>query len=259
MERIRDDAVRLRAMAPATVHRYVASAWLHALDGDAPGGRADAVSIASTARWETDTRAAKVVSRKYRFLWIANCKVASRSMLHALCAADPTARMVRGITVSELLRADPPIAEYTSFAFVRHPYSRALSFQARVVEARRNAKFHRDTIAPWHGLESSFGFAETCRWLATPWGSDHFGDRHWVSQAETVRIAGGLPDFLGSFEKLQEDRQRIMDRLGVPCGRLPHLNASAAKLSAEVSLDAHTRALLRRRYSGDFGLGGYDS
>ena len=188
----------------------------------------------------------------------ANCKVGSRSMLHALSAADPTARVFKGLTVSELLRADPRIAEYTSFAFVRHPYRRALSLHAMVVQSRRNSEMHRVSIAPWHGLESGFDFAETCRWLVTPWGSDCFADRHWVSQAETVRIAGGLPDFLGSFENLQQDWQCVMDRLGIPCHRLPHLNASAADDLAQDSLDAHTGALLRRRYSGDFSLGGYD-
>ena len=35
-------------------------------------------------------------------------------------------------------------------------------------------------------------------------------------------------------------------------------SVAAADLAPQDSLDAHTGALLRRRYSGDFSLGGYD-
>ena len=89
-----------------------------------------ALSVAATAMRETDTRAEKIVSRKYRFVWIANCKVASRSMISALCAADPSATVLMGRSIEELVDDDPELASYYSFAFVRHPYRRAFSFYA---------------------------------------------------------------------------------------------------------------------------------
>ena len=69
-------------------------------------------------------------------------------------------------------------------------------------------------------------FAEFCRWLDTPWGSDAFADRHWLSQHRQVRTAGGLlPDFLGHWECLDADWRAVTGRLGLPVRELPRLNA----------------------------------
>ena len=219
-----------------------------------------ALSVAATAMRETDTRAEKIVSRKYRFVWIANCKVASRSMISALCAADPSATVLMGRSIEELVDDDPELASYYSFAFVRHPYRRAFSFYAdKFVACREIPEKYRLFIEPYHGLESHFSFAEVCEWLHTPYGSDHFAERHWVSQEKTIRFAGGrLPDFIGHFENLHEDWQKVMAHLGMPSIALPHLNANDRGMPVEQHLDDYTTSLLRRRYAHDLTLGNYD-
>ena len=60
-------------------------------------------AMIATARRRPDRRAEKVVSSRYRFLWICNPKVASRSILEALRIADPGAELVTGATLGELL------------------------------------------------------------------------------------------------------------------------------------------------------------
>ena len=289
---IEASAARLRKIAPTQAHRHLAIDLLHAVSHDkirfaydkigadrtaphrtaphrtaphrtAPHRTAPhrtALSVVATAMRETDTRAEKIVSRKYRYLWIANCKVASRSMIAALCAADPSARVLKGRSVDELVRAHREIADYFSFTFVRHPYYRAFSFYAdKFLSCRDDPGKYRLFIEPYHGLESHFSFAEVCEWLNTPYGSDHFAERHWVSQDKTIRFAGGrLPDFVGQFENLPEDWQKVMARLGMPSIALPHLNASDRGMPVERHLDDYTTSLLRRRYASDLALGNYD-
>ena len=70
---------------------------------------------------------AKLLSRKYRFLWMINPKVASRSIMATLRCADPDAEGTGELSVSELYALHPEARDYCSFAFVRHPFSRALS------------------------------------------------------------------------------------------------------------------------------------
>ena len=190
MRRILANAMRLEEIAPTGIHRRLAADLLDALCHAGPGDHRESpqLSIAATAMQETDTRAEKFVSARYRSLWIANCKVASRSMIAALCEADPSARVIKGRSVEELAGADPAVADYRSFAFVRHPYRRAYSFYAdKILSSRSTPRQHRRFIESWHGLESRFSFAEFCEWLDTPYGSDHFAERHWVSQDRTLR------------------------------------------------------------------------
>ena len=153
----------------------------------------------------------------------------------------------------------PEAGEFFRFAFLRHPYHRIRSFHAdKHALARRDRNAHRWFIEPWHGLRPGMSFAEFCRWLETPCGSDVFADRHWLSQSRQVATADGrMPDFLGRFETLEADWRAVTERLRLSQVPLPRLNASGAGLAVEAGLDGESAALLRRRYAEDFALGCY--
>lgn len=111
-----------------------------------------------------------------------------------------------------------------------------------------------------YGLRKGMTFSEFCRWLNTPYGSDVFADRHWLSRHLQIRVAGGrLPDFVGSYEHLDADWRMVTERLGMPFRELPRLNARPAGMLIEEYLDDDTVALLKRRYADDFRLGGYEA
>ena len=223
---------------------------------------AAAAAIASTAARTPDLRAEKVVSRRYRFVWLCNPKAASRSLIAGLRAADPDAELVRHATLAEIQAARPEVADYTSVAFVRHPVGRCYSFwRDKHALAMRRRDARRWFIEPWHGLATGMTFAELCRWLVTPCGSDVFADRHWLSQHRQIRTADGrLADFVGAFERLDEDWRALCGRLGLAHRALPRLNAGPPGGGAAVEgLDAETRELLARRYAEDFRLAGYGS
>ena len=243
------------ARSQGTECRAVAAALAAAID---TGDDAAALALLSTAGRRPDLRAEKIVSRKYRYLWICNPKAASRSIIAALRAVDPGARPIRNRTLEEVLAAQPEARDYFRFAFLRDPVARALSFWA---DKHRLARTDRDNrrwfIDPWYGLSTGMGFEAFCRWLDTPFGSDAFADRHWLSQHRQLRDGDGrLPEFLGRYEHLDADWRALCDRLGLPLRALPRLNPRPEGCEAAPP-DADTAALLRRRYAEDFRIGGY--
>ena len=220
---------------------------------------ASALALVSTAARKPDRCAEKIVSHRYRFLWICNPKAASRSLIAALRAADPEAVLIRHRTLEQVLARHPEAGAFFRFAFLRHPYHRTRSFHAdKHALARRDRNARRWFIEPWHGLHSGMCFAELCRWLDTTCGSDAFADRHWLSQSRQVAAADGrMPDFLGRYETLEADWREVTERLRLPPVPLPRLNVNDAGLAGEAGLDGDIAALLRRRYAEDFALGGY--
>ena len=238
-------------------HRDVAAALADAVKAE---DYKTALALVTTAGRRADLRAEKVISRKYRFLWICNPKVASRSIIAALRAADPDARLIRDRTLDEVLARRPEARDYFSFAFVRHPFNRTLSCHAdKHSLARHDQDARRWFVEPYHGMRVGMSFGEFCRWLATPCGSDAFADRHWLSQHRQIRTAEGrLPDFVGHWESLEADWRTVAERLSMPCHDLPRLNVRPEGSSAEEQPDAVANALLRRRYAEDFRVGGYD-
>ena len=224
-----------------------------------------------------DLEAEKVVSHQYRCLWLCNPKVASRAIKTTLLGADPAAE-VHDASVSDLYARRPEARSYYSFAFVRHPFTRALSFHAELHAAHlictgeqrliKEAK-RRDLLGRFHRLAETSDFDDYCRWLGTPWGSDAFADRHFLSQHVQIRLHNGrLPDFVGRFEDLDADFRRVAARLGMAAPKLPVVNTlagwhatpealAAARSAAEARLTERNKALLRARYAEDFALGGY--
>ena len=263
---IRDQAlrpmVRRLAASPTAEHRDIASTLAAAIEAE---DDAAALALVSTAGCRPDLRAEKMVSRRYGFLWICNPKVASRSIISALRAVDPEVELIRGRTLDEILTARPEIKAYTSFAFLRHPCRRTYSFYAdKYVRALRDHRWFQWfrwfqwVIAPYYGVRVSMSFGELCRWLNTPCGSDAFANRHWLSQHRQIRDADGrLPDFIGAYERLDDDWRTITERLSMPFQELPRLNARPAGMIPEAALNDDTVALLRQRYVEDFELGGY--
>ena len=211
-----------------------------------------ALAIKQNARQRPDKKAEKIISHRYRFLWICNPKVASRSIIEALMALDTDAIRVEERTITELFSEFPEARHFYSFAFVRDPCERARSFFDDKLDTGPQAP-NWSADRRFFGLCKGMSFAEYCRWLDTPFGSDAFAERHWLSQYRQIEVDGCLPDYVGSYENLEESWRWVLSRLGVPHTELPHLNERRARTVC-ADLDDDSLAILRRRYARDYEL-----
>ncbi len=246
--------------------------------GAAARGRfAAAARMALTAARSPDLGAEKIISRKYRYVWLCVPKVASRSIMAALQGSAPDNEIFTGKSAVELFALRPEARDYYSFAFVRNPYTRALSFYSdlhfahrRYAEAaacRRKKEHAARFFKRFYGLAETGSFDDFCRWLSTPWASDAVADRHFLSQYLQIRLDGGRrPDFVGRFEHLDADFARVAGQLGLPVPALPLLHTmagwrttpaalQAARAAMSPHLTERNKALLRTRYAHDFDLG----
>lgn len=273
---------RRAGAAPARAGRVASLARRPRVVGDlaaklARGRLGEAFRIARVASGAPDLGAEKIVSHRFRCLWLCNPKVASRSIASALLQADPGAEVVSGASAAALLEARPELEEYFSFAFVRRPVGRALSLHAelRFAEQRnqgpqRSAKRTKREwfFARYPGLEDARSFTAFCRWLSSAYGSDDFADRHFLSQHVQIRLTDGrLPRFVGRLETLDADWRTVAARLGMPARPLPMLNtiagwdadpgaARAVREAAERRVAPAARALLEARYAEDCRIAG---
>lgn len=235
--------------------------------------------MARTASRLPDLGAEKILSREYRYLWLCVPKVASRSIRDALCRATPDAEVFVGKSIAEVFALRPEARNYYSFAFVRHPFSRALSFYTELHFAPRRyadpaQSQHKKEKAShffqrFYGLAGASGFNAYCQWLQTPYASDAVADRHFLSQYLQLELGGGrLPDFIGRLESLEADFRRAAEQLGMPTPDLPLLNTMAgwqpapaalntARSAASAGLTAENMALLAMRYAKDLALKEY--
>lgn len=221
-----------------------------------------------------------VLSRKYHCVWLRVTKSASSSILAALLAADPDCTIVR-MAESELYARQPEARGWFTFAFLRHPFSRALSFWSELHFAARDPAVQRRKqdkrtrkLERCYGLAGTEDFDAYCAWLHTPYGADAYTDVHVLSQSVRIRGAttarGSPPDFIGRMEELDADWARVSGEIGLPSQRLPLLNSVAgwSGLQREVEARRAARglnltepnvALLAGRYAADLALGGYSA
>ena len=260
-----------RLMANPSVFSDVSRALLY-------GKTVKARRMAITVLQEIEDVGMEIISRKFRFLWRANPKVASRSLVAALLNADPDAEIVHHLRLCEIYARYPETRGYYSFAFVRHPFDRALSFHTQLHRSHegyegnilsRRERFIGDKFARFYGLAETRDFDSYCEWLNTPYGSDAFANRHFLSQHLIIRTGQDrLPDFVGRFENLRADLNSIASEVGMPEPVLPMLNTmigwqatteavQAARSNMAAQLTDRNKVLLRKRYAEDFDLGGY--
>jgi dermatan 4-sulfotransferase 1 len=191
-------------------------------------------------------------------------KVATRSVQNALTkyAAGPDAldgvatwaqvaesakRYQRGAFAPEIRRLSESCF---TFSFVRNPLDRLLSAYTQQVSAVERRK----TIVRQHAIPFDATFAEFVRAVAEL--PDEGCNVHVRSQHRFVTDEDGvIVDYLGRFERLENDWGVLEDRFGFPA--LPHRQKSTHAPYTE----AYTPELARlaaKRYARDIELFGYE-
>ena len=140
-------------------------------------------------------------------------------------------------------------AEYFKFAFVRNPWDRLVSGYTYMVGKDSKG---RDT-AEWIAFLKQFASFED---FVLRWVNEENVERHktFVPQYRFVYDKHGLLslDFIGRYENLREDYQRICDTLGGG-EPLPHANKSE-RIDYRQYYSARTHDIVARVYAKDIEL-----
>lgn len=173
----------------------------------------------------------KIISDEYQFVCIAVPKVARTSLIDALTRNPPDSLTDSRLTVrpplGKILRKEK-YPSYFKFAFVRNPWARTVSaYKSKV--GRPSSPSTDRFIASCTGLELGMPFEAFVDWLGSDLGSDGVVDRHFCSQWLFVSDPGGTiaVDFVGRYERLQQDFDLAIRRIGLETFELPVLNSRA--------------------------------
>lgn len=204
-----------------------------------------------------------IISHRHRFVFIAVPKVASHSVRFALrsqlgaedeeqvslfvrrrIARPPFASQEHGHQLAREVREALGVgswADYLSFAIVRNPWDRFVSYVAFMM--RHNGAFDRDPRAAMH------------RVLANP---QHQSPVHFRPQSDFVTDESGalIVSRICRAERLQQDFDAVCETLALPRIALEIRNASSHRPYAD-HYDDELRAAVAARYRDDIERFGY--
>ncbi len=239
-------------MSQTKDHEFFVGALTDALDNNR---REDVIGILRHCTMLADPVSYRVISDKYKFVWFGVPRVASCSIREALLTLDPEARLLSVEPMDQICRRySEQIQNYFTFGFARHPLDRLWAcWQRRIAHPYPG-------IDLFHGLSLGMDFSAFCEWVVSPWGADHFADRHWLSQRYFLMKPDNTPvDFIGKCENIDKDWQAVSERIGLPLVDLPHTHRSFPPGLNEgpESLYSNLLVRLRERYAEDYMLGDY--
>jgi hypothetical protein len=136
-------------------------------------------------------------------------------------------------------------AAYFKFSIVRNPWDKVVSQYA--------AMRQRADLRSYIGLADDASLADYLALIA------RFEHVQWMPQVAFVQDTSGnsMLDFIGRFETLEADTQRVFARIGIDCPRLPRVNASQRWRDYRWYFNAGTRCAVARIYAADIEQFGY--
>lgn len=222
---------------------------LYALRWLARGGRAP----------QADLAIEKIYSDSGRYLYVANPKVATRSIIAFFEQNDADNIKVSHQTLMSLYANQQAFDNYFSFSFVRNPWARVYSCWLDKITNQK--KFCDLTIiSRYRGLYPDMPFEDFVSWLCGNEGGDDSADRHWMSQHRLMTGPQGeiLVKFIGKLEHLDVDFPKVAARLDVGSSQIANLNSNqSSPHSYRDYFTDQTRAMIAHRYQKDIELFGY--
>ena len=189
------------------------------------------------------------INYKKRYIFVAIAKTACTSVHRALDAPTPDPPPdIYHMSLKDILINFPESVDFYKFAFVRNPYD-------RLVSAYYNFRFnpeHQAWATPIYQFDTFkdfvFGFEATpCKDFI-----------HLRSQFDYLQVNGEVKlDFVGKYENLNQDFEKIKKDLGLSDVRLGH-HRRQEHPPYEKLYDEETKQAVRRIYKNDFEVFGYE-
>lgn len=222
-----------------------------------------------------------IVSHRHKFIFICNGKTGTTSIERGLGGLDESVDMNAGApglwdnkhmpaAVAKAVLPSPVWDGYFKFAFVRNPYDWCVSqFKHNFCSALRVRKLLRHPIMArqwlrahrenrvWRNkrmMESSdveFLFNHLKQYRGLP-GAEGLYQCNYVNDPDGNRLI----DFVGKFESLERDVERVQKQIGVRF-ELPHLNATERPHYSRFLAPSAVEAV-GRLWSVDFETFGYE-
>lgn len=215
------------------------------------------------------------ISRKYRYVFVENPKVACGTVKKTLQALE-FGRLIETpnvhdrtqsplLSISELNENEAESAftagEYFMFSFARNPFTRALSAYKNKIE---NKTKHKKSILRALGKDANdlsqlVTFKEFLRAILIQDPYDM--DNHWRPQNRQLFMPFLRYDLIGRFESFERDFANILNRI-VPNSNMVTISerSYATRSSHVISryYDSEAIELVRSIYEEDFSIFGYD-
>jgi sulfotransferase famil protein len=230
--------------------------------------------VTETDRWELARDDFEcILLERYRAVYIEIPKVACTSIKaaiadlvgvrledfggnpHAACWPTPG---------GEPGRRGPPFPGLVSFAFVRNPWDRLVSCYRDKIRGEVDGYTYftirpgvANCLARFEAFCAGMTFDDFVRAVASI--PDEHADAHFRSQHCFVTGGQGAlaVDFVGRYEQLTEDFQRISHILGLPAIELPRLQAARSPASYAAFYTPDTRRIVAERYARDLEMFGH--
>jgi len=134
--------------------------------------------------------------------------------------------------------------EYFKFSFVRNPWDKAVS-QFHYMKMRKDL---RDYI----GMDKNDAFK---RYLGLIQNKVHV---QWEEQHKFIldKDENILVDYIGQFESLQDDFNKICEKIGLPRQKIPHIQKTRHMHYTEY-YDDETKAIVTEKFKKDIDYFGY--
>ena len=186
-----------------------------------------------------------------RCVFIHIPKAAGTSLTRTLFAAPS-----RHLQYTEYERANPrKFRKYFKFSFVRNPYDRLFSAYTFLKNGGVN-----DLDRTWaqQHLTAYSDFESFVNGWVTPdniWSWVHFKPQHFWICDESLNLK---VDFVGRFERMDEDVAVVQTRLGMPVKPLPKINVTDRATKAQVPYSPDMRSIVEKAYRKDIELFAYN-
>ena len=207
-----------------------------------------------------DNNTPKIISDKYKFIYIGNPLVASTSFRDGLVRNSQEDYVAR----IEYFEITDDYEDYFKFSFVRNPLTRVVScYNKKIWNTFALGLLY--LYGRHRGFKINFTFEEFVDWLCTENGSDKYADRHWLSQSKILYDESGkcLCDFIGKIENLNNDLKKVEKEIGINI-TLPKSNTSQSRPKKPKYGDYkeyYDENLIKKvywRYKDDFEIFNYD-
>jgi len=197
-----------------------------------------------------------LISHKKKFIFIHIQKTAGSSMVSLLKDHIPDFTRYMGTHDHALWAKDKmdfSWNDYYKVAFVRNPWDRLVSWYMMIVQNADALRAQDELNDLWrYVLEHSTSFEEFL-YHCTETLDDNDGKKSFLfNQLDYVCDENGrvIVDFIGRFEHLERDSQRVFEHLNLQGLTMPHYNTSKRD-HYQSYYNEDTRLLVAERYARD--------